>query len=361
MSVYGVMADLHAHNWRTFSTTNADGVNSRLRHILNEIERCAKAVSGRGGRSIYIAGDVFHERGSIKPSVLNPVRETLQKCHDTYGVIFSIVPGNHDLESKETNALASAVEGLRCDHVDVSNAPVFDARDKTAMVPWHNTRDGLLKAIDELRKFIHSNDEDPFEYTLLLHTGIAGVIIGADEHAFTPDELAHLGFKDVMCGHYHAHKVFYVETPDEVRHRIVSIGAPTHQVWSDVGVGAGFIVVDGDKLDHFPSDAPSFVDFVTADKEAIAGNFVRIRDLELERDDLEKLRDELYKHGAAAVIIHAATKSSVVEREGATTGGVVPSNEVVIDTWVDSAELGDIAGDVKSNSLRILRAAEAME
>lgn len=71
-ALYGVISDTHCHNWTTFGSTDANGVNTRLKIILNEITRAAEEVQAAGGTHLFHAGDLFHVRGSVAPSVLNP-------------------------------------------------------------------------------------------------------------------------------------------------------------------------------------------------------------------------------------------------------------------------------------------------
>ena len=63
---YGLVADVHCHAWSAFSRIEEDGVNSRLRIILDELLRVGEEVLELGGNKLVIAGDLFHVRGSVK-------------------------------------------------------------------------------------------------------------------------------------------------------------------------------------------------------------------------------------------------------------------------------------------------------
>jgi metallophosphoesterase superfamily enzyme len=134
---YGLIADLHLHRWTAFATVDEDGVNSRLKILLDEIERAADAVVAAGGDTLIIAGDVFHVRGSVAPSVLNPVRDCLHDIADRLTSVY-IIPGNHDLEFKFSSRIGNAVttlDGLAgtvrvLDGVDTITVP------SVVMVPW---------------------------------------------------------------------------------------------------------------------------------------------------------------------------------------------------------------------------------
>src|SRR3954470_18937004 len=103
---YLLVSDLHCHSWSAFATRDADGVNSRLRIILKELERAAHVLKQARGSTIIIAGDLFHVRGQIDPEVFNPVYATIQRLAKG-GFEFFAIPGNHDLKSKDTSMLGN--------------------------------------------------------------------------------------------------------------------------------------------------------------------------------------------------------------------------------------------------------------
>src|SRR5690349_9573673 len=111
MSVYGISSDQHCHDWSQFATVDADGVNSRLRIILDELERSAAAVLASGGDTLYLAGDLFHVRGKIDPEVLNPTIECFKRICAT-GVKVYAITGNHDLKGKNSTKLGNAMQSL---------------------------------------------------------------------------------------------------------------------------------------------------------------------------------------------------------------------------------------------------------
>ena len=60
--MYVQLSDLHFHNWSAFAKTNDDGVNSRLRIILNETIRAAhklKELRKAKGGTMVLGGDLF--------------------------------------------------------------------------------------------------------------------------------------------------------------------------------------------------------------------------------------------------------------------------------------------------------------
>lgn len=355
---YIVSSDWHAHNWSQFSTT-VDGINSRLTDILHEIERQAIDANTRGIKRIYVAGDVFHVRGSIKPTVFNPLADMLAKCVVNYGVEFRIMPGNHDLEGRDSERLSSAITQLgQISGVVVASEPTAFEDDMVLMIPWHDTRERLARAIDGM-KSAFDHEMDPSEWDLILHTGINGVLIGMPDHGWSPEELATFGFKRVFSGHYHHHKVFMTEPHGESFpvQPIVSIGALTHQTWSDVGTAAGYIVVDCDSFEHVQSTAPRFVDFDFEEVEHVGPDvyqncYVRVRGIELEESETREMRDAIMEHGAKGVVIDPLRKSETKRKITTSTAEAVRL-EAQIKDYSDEM-FGDLAGAINEEAQNIL-------
>jgi DNA repair exonuclease SbcCD nuclease subunit len=292
---YALVADVHAHNWSQFSQVNSDGLNSRLASILSELERAARALKAAGGDTLVVAGDLFHVRGSIAPSVFNPTFECFKRIV-AMGIRVEIIPGNHDLEGKYADELGNAMQQLALiDGVTVMIQT--EVRSDTVMVPW-------IEDLDELRQVmaLHAHHEKD----LILHAPLNGVIKGLPDHGLDPVELAALGYRRVFSGHYHNHKEFYGG--------VYSIGATTHQTWSDPGTKAGFLLVYPDRVEFNESQAPAFVN-IDAPSEinpvSCDGNFIRLRLKDVEPEDLRQIKVELEAAGALNWVDHCTKKREV--------------------------------------------------
>lgn len=338
--MYALLSDQHGHKWSQFATTDADGVNSRLRFMLSEMERAADELLGAGGKHILFAGDLFHTRGSIDPEVFNPVFETVVKILNR-GVIIYAIPGNHDLASRDTTKLGNAIQTLgELKNFHVISEPCFVKLNGTqvGMVPWFSKLDDLRNAVQYLRDIA---DEDPSYYDLVLHAGIEGVIPGLD-HGLSASEVASWGFQRVFAGHYHNHKVMEGGA-------VVSIGALTHQTFSDVGTKAGFLLVEPGKITYRASRAPQFVDIdPDTDEEEIPlradGNFVRVRGFKLTDKEVTTMRQGLLDMGAKGVTIQVA-REVVAARSASASKGM--SLDASVGSYIDGLSLTNSAA-VKS-------------
>ena len=311
MKPYGLMADLHCHNWSAFATLESDGVNSRLALLIKDICRCAEEVKKAGGNTIIIAGDIFHVRGSIAPSVLNPVLDVFSNLIKG-GIEVIIEAGNHDLEGKESNRLGSAVTALENVGCKIVNTFDYGLRcmERVVLIPW-------TPKIEDLKALIQKAvdaDPTPREVDLILHAPIDGVIPGLPDHGLSAEWLSKVGFRRVFAGHYHNHKTF--------EGGVYSIGALAHHTWSDVRTKAGFLLV-GDDVKWFKSHAPEFVEIdATTDPSDIPllvdGNYCRAKINSTKQKDIEELRAYLTACGAKGVTILAQKEASAAPRAGAT-------------------------------------------
>lgn len=325
---FGVCSDCHLHQWSSFANTLPSGINDRLGHILKEILQAAMTVKAAGGQRLYIAGDLFHVRGSVSPTVLNPAIDLFKSIADC-GIETRILTGNHDLESRDSDQLSSACEALRTvSGVKVVSERMIFTDDKVAMIPWYDSMDRVRDEIDKVVAFCGAKIS---EYSLILHAPLNSVIAGLPDHGFYAAELAKHGFKWVFCGHYHAHKQF----PGNV----VSVGATTHQTWGDVGTLAGHLLVDDTRLAFFESSAPKFVDFdhTWDDDTAIercTNNFIRVRLGAATDEEVNLIRDHIVALGAAGCVVQAipTPKTAATTRTGSVAAA--PTTRQSINDWI---------------------------
>ncbi|HEU4635895.1 MAG TPA: metallophosphoesterase, partial [Edaphobacter sp.] len=135
MIPYAVVSDSHNHNWNAFSTVLPNGVNDRLQMILDETERAADELLAIGGKRMVHAGDLFHVRGQLAPSVLNPTLDCYRRIL-AKGVEVVINAGNHDLEGREADRVSSAITALEGIGCEIVNEPLVDSTANMVIVPW---------------------------------------------------------------------------------------------------------------------------------------------------------------------------------------------------------------------------------
>ncbi|MEO9387197.1 metallophosphoesterase [Chromobacterium phragmitis] len=358
MKPYGLMADVHAHNWTFAASVTSEGVNNRLKFLLDDIERCADETAAAGGDSLVVAGDLFHVRGSVAPSVLNPTKAALERIrakHPAMAII--ILAGNHDMEHRHSSEVGNSVQALAGPGVQIINHPTLLPARGMLLLPWDESVNELKAKIEEWVYDIGHDGVSLADYDLILHAPIDGVIPGLPDHGLTHEWLASHGFRRVLSGHYHNHKRF----PGNV----YSIGALAHHTWNDVGTDAGFLIVGADVEDvtFRASHAPRFYDVRDEDLAdettlalAVADCYVRVRLPKTRSTELEEIRKQLEGMGARAVVFNIV-KERVMEREAGAVATVRAgaSVEVSVSDYVKSKpEFADAGADIIKACLSVL-------
>lgn len=333
--IYAVLSDIHAYAPSIFAHTGRDGVNNRLRIIIEEMRRAAQALVDCGGKTMFIAGDILHTRGVIDPEVLNPVRQVIDNILGM-GVNIYAIPGNHDLKSKDSQELSSSIQNL--DQISLegtqfqifNKASVKELQGQTfGFVPWRWTQEALLEDLEAMSKAACAKDMDVF-----IHAGIDGVLSGMPAHGLTSAMLKRFGFRNVFAGHYHNHV--------QLEPGVWSIGATTHHNWGDVGTRAGFLLVDTDTNAVGFNDtlAPKFVDVSGLDEFEMEleckGNYVRFRGPSMTQPEITELREAFKKWGALGTSIE-------VPKTAAVTRTTAPSKGLSLEQSVEAFVMGAAA------------------
>lgn len=354
---YLIISDLHYHSWSAFSQTNASGVNSRLQLLLDATHEAAEALHRAGGDTIFIAGDTFHKRGSVEPSVLNPVMDMFRELAKRFKIY--AIPGNHDLERNESERLGNAITALESCGVRVAHQPeAIDLSDdhKVVLFPWYSKVSDLLSAMTAMREDLVEDgieaDAEPM-LDAIIHAPVDGVLPHLPSHGLDASGLSGTGFNRTFSGHYHNHK--------DLGDGVYSIGALTHQTWGDIGARAGYMLVYPDRVVQVETSHPKFVEITgeETDEEAIemaADNYVRIR-IEVSSDkELNEIREGVQALGARGVTV-IPVKTKVVTRSGVPAAASGVSIESSIKAYLDKRSASASAHTLALDILGEARAA----
>lgn len=322
---YLLISDTHYHSWDAFSTVTPDGVNSRLDILLAQTRRAFDGLRAAGGNHVFHAGDMFHTRGSLVPSVINPVREEYSWAASN-GLRTFAIAGNHDLESNDTRWLTAATSAMPVDFTeDVSRLGDI------VLVNWHSSVKALMTTLEALA----AETSDKQLVDLIIHAPVDGVLAGIPSHNLTANMLAGLGFRRVFSGHYHNHKDF--------GNGVYSIGALTHQTWSDVGTKAGYCLVYPDRVEWYDNSAPKFID-VNAElvehatpeelSPLVSGNYCRTTLIDPTAKSEARTRKVLNEAGAAGVLLRSQKSASAMTTRREETKGIA-SLEATVSKYAE--------------------------
>lgn len=309
---YGVISDPHYHKWDSFSTTDADGLNSRLAIQLEATKEAAIAMKKAGCSHMLVAGDTFHVRGTVSPTVLNYVSDVYEWIVKDLGLSVAMLAGNHDLETNDSVYSANAAAALKSIGVQIvcgRKPHSIKLGDVTVhMVSWRNNHAELISDLKALRARLDGDLHD-----VVIHTAINKAIPTMPDVGIDAQELKDIGFRLVLSGHYHNHK--------EVIPGVISVGALTHQNWGDVGSLAGYMIVNPDgSFSHFETSAPKFVNLEDdVDDKQIRGNYVRFRAVVENDEEGIKLQNVLKSMGAKGVVCNFIRKGSMMEGTASTS------------------------------------------
>lgn len=359
---YGIISDTHCHNWSAFSSVNEDGVNNRLRIILDEIERAAKMVKDRGGKFLFHAGDLFHVRGSIAPSVFNPTLEAFKRIVES-GITPVIICGNHDAEFRHANNLGSAVaafENLGCIIVNGPQIVTIDEHHDVLCMPWVADVDAFYASI---KKMVETMGKSRFD--LICHVALDGVFSYlAPKSVADPTKIymaAGSRLRHIFAGHLHNHKQWSVDGMS----MICSVGAIAQHNWGDVGSKAGFMIVDdredaGEGIEFFASHAPEFIKITGEMSEEQVmlecdGNYVRAV-VNMTEGDAKRFREMLSEAGALGVtmICHPPIETRADRIEISATENIV----TIVGKYVAERVDKRIAEEVATAAQEILAETE---
>lgn len=333
---YGVISDLHLHDWSPFKRIGSDGeINSRLEILLNEILRIGQEVVKAGGDTLVVAGDVFHVRGKLIPSVFNPSAEVFRQKLPALGIKqIYMIPGNHDLEGKDSRSIGNAIRSLINERIMVLEGPT-DINDSIVLLPWKENIEDLKRQIEQVASrfdYVRRGQVD-----LVIHAPIDGVFQHIPDGGLDPEWLASLGWRNVFAGHYHNHKDF--------GGGVYSIGSIAHHSWGDIGSYPGWLLVDEDKVTFQTSKCPRFVE-ITPDMDpldaelAADGNYVRVYTELSSASDLERIRDGFMSTGALGVtVLSQPTKVGVARSSTTVKSGVSIEDNLV--SYVDASSYAD--------------------
>jgi DNA repair exonuclease SbcCD nuclease subunit len=296
---YGIISDVHCHNWSAYSHYSSSGINSRLEQTLDAIETAAKKVLEQGGRDLIITGDLFHTRGSIKPTVLNPTIELFERLIAS-GLRVHGFDGNHDAEGIHVTPMGSSMYTLsKLKDFNVFYEPTI-VDEKFLFIPWTEKHHEVLDLTTKGSN-LFSN------LTIFCHVGMSGVLPGNFGDTLHPADFDKLDIKYVFSGHFHNHVSF--------NSRIYSVGALVHQTWGDVGSRAGYVIVSEDKVEQFETDAPKFLDFEDDTTFSPYGNYVRIKDIELTEEESRDLVREIKQNGMADAVLDQSTRPTIKSKD----------------------------------------------
>jgi DNA repair exonuclease SbcCD nuclease subunit len=265
------LSDPHYHNYKPHSTL-VDGVNSRLIDVDAAMESAMELGRENGVDLFTVSGDVFHERGRIRPSVFNRAYSRFRKMAEIAPVVLDI--GNHDMEDFKLGA--SSIDTFE----SIGGVYVLGGTEGYSRIEIRGLKILGIQYFHKTEEFKEVYEKALSEFLdsdiILMHQGVDDFNhdIGMPDTKLTAEYLSSLTGAWIFCGHYH--------TP-ESKGKVVNVGAPLQHTFGDEGKDRGCWITDTDEcLTTFHCiESPRFV---TVNKKADIvkkgvgsnGSFVRV-------------------------------------------------------------------------------------
>ena len=282
------------------------GVPGKLNDIMWSLNKIRTHCVQHSIEYIIVAGDLLHDRESIRSDDLNSLVTFLDETDKEYGIKVIAFPGNHDMYMKNSwdiNHIRSLDRYLHKSYHKISVMNLGGVR--FFIVPFMHYEKDYMKVIHTLAEKHEEGD------VILTHIGVKTACINT---CFLLKSWSIVSFEDtpfdrVYTGHFHTHQ--------KVGNNVWYPGSPIPFKFDEGDVDHGFFVFDTETRTHeFVSiwageksnDAPP--QFLTLDDDSISskstaeitGNIVRVAlSKEYSHNQLAEIRKSLSDLGAKDV------------------------------------------------------------
>lgn len=163
--------DLQIHQWRQFSTTTKNGMNSRLANCLKIFDIILREAKARKIRRVFINGDIFEESDYIPVETYVETYRRLEKLHEA-GLEVVLNIGNHDIASASTARLLHSLRPFRkVAHIVETPEVVWD---RVFVFPYESDSDAFKSRLQE------THPSGPS--ILVLHSAVQGGHVGPRDY-----------------------------------------------------------------------------------------------------------------------------------------------------------------------------------
>lgn len=238
--------DFQVHNWKQFSITLPNGMNSRLANCLKVFQIVRREAKARGITKFLANGDIFEETDYINVEVYDAVYKELEKCSDI-GMETAINLGNHDICSESGGRILHSLRPFR------KVARVLEEPTRLwyhlQVVPYMENPSEFKKAVADLAPTAG----------LVLHCGVQGATTGPTSYLVrNPIKLKDVRPKDfrlVLLSDYH--------TSQWLRNNVFYLGSPLQHTFGEIHKPAIWDVTLYDREPYYrlvaiPTNLPSF-------------------------------------------------------------------------------------------------------
>ena len=285
------------------------GVPGRLHDILWACRALREYVFASNIDTVFVLGDLFHDRRSLDIEVLSHVSKFLKETKDEYNQQWIVFPGNHDMflrHSWEINSLTSL-----CEHLTVIEDVKIVKVDNTRfwVVPFITYEKSYMRVLKAIQPHIEPGDN------LLTHVGICGATMNTCFllQNWNIIDFAKFPFNRIYTGHFHnkqqiGENVWYPGTPipfkfdeGDITHGFycLDLETDTHKFIDIWKAGEKFLPDE-----EAPPQFHTFLDELLNEKteQHVKGNMIRVLlQREYTNHERQAIKQRLLDLGAKAV------------------------------------------------------------
>jgi len=125
-----VVSDVHAHPFKRFARTEANGLNSRLNYTLRCLREVGNVAKDIDAGMIWVAGDLFDAGNHTPVLTLNAVYQEVERW-SSLNIPIVIVAGNHDFAVRSGDS--TAIHYLR----NIPNTSIVEEPEVFPMGDWN--------------------------------------------------------------------------------------------------------------------------------------------------------------------------------------------------------------------------------
>lgn len=285
---------------------------------------------------VVVGGDMFTSRASQTLATLQAVKSNLDKAA-SYDIFTTIAEGNHDkVNPNELNGYNHLWKGSdKVEIIDTFKAMLWDGCDFALLVISYFPENGsFLDVLDEAvaatMKAYPNAVKSKRDIILYIHEGVHGALGDFEIEMELPQEPL-LGFKAVLCGHYHNRcrikgtNIEYIGSSrqhnfgedEEKGYTILYSDGSYEFVKNEVNTRYRTVVVNADELDTFSLDNdPRYKNKVKVKcTEQQAKTFDKQKFMDLGFDKVEVVAESIIPEEVAASAIQEKYDTNGIKKE----------------------------------------------
>lgn len=223
--------DIHCHEYKQFSYTLTNGLNSRFANCLKVFDILYKRAIQKKINKILLNGDLFQDSAYINTAIFNEVYKKLELFYNSkIEVIINM--GNHDVVRNSDNVFLHVLTAFRKIAKVIEKPKLL--WDCVQIIPWMHNEKEFKKIIKKL---------EPVK-CLVLHQGVQDATTGPNaylvKNKIKLEDIRYKDFNLILLSDYHNHQF--------LRKNVLYMGSPLQTSFGEIHKPAIWDITITDKM-----------------------------------------------------------------------------------------------------------------